>query len=157
MPRPLSALAACAVLLLPALAAARAWNGITPQESTKADAVAKFGQPTKAVKQGDREVLAWFGDQSIKGTTQTQIALNKGGKVETITVFPLAKLELSDIEDTYGKACAGDERAQGCYVKQLADDFKTYFWYKKIGLMVFFNEDKKSVHSIVFNAPVGAK
>ena len=146
------------VLLFPALALARPWMGITPMESTKNDVIGKFGEPKKKVQQGDKEVIAYLGDRAIRGTTQAHFTVLASGKVEQISVFPAGKVDLSEVEETYGKACADlDKAAQlvtACYVKQLTDEFRTYFWYKRAGLVVFFAEDKKTVHSIVFSAPV---
>lgn len=140
-------------LLLPALAHAKAWNGITPNETKKADVVAKFGEPSKVVKQGDKEVLAYLGKKAIAGTSQAQFTLTPAGVVEQISVFPATRPELSEVEETYGKSCEATKAAEPCYAKKLLDDFKTVFVYKKLGLMVFFGEDKKTVHSMVFSAP----
>jgi hypothetical protein len=145
------------IVLVPSLAMAKPWMGITPGESTRAEVVKKFGEPKKKVSQDDKEVLAYIGDKAIKGTTQAQFTVLATGKVEKIAVFPTAKLELDEVEETYGKACAAVDKAgqpvPACYVKVMGDDFKPYFWYKKLGLVVFFSEDKKTVHSIVFTAP----
>jgi len=145
-------------VLLPALALAKPWNGITPGETPKAEVVKRFGEPSKKLAQGDKEVMAYIGDQAIKGTPQAQFVI-KEGKVEQMVVFPATTLELPEIEDTYGKACAVVEKngkAAHCYHKQLTDEFRTYLWYKRLGLVVFLNEDKKTVHSIIFNSPVAA-
>ncbi len=58
-----------ATLLCSTLALAKPWNGIEPGVSTRDEVVAKFGNPTKAVKGGDgKEILAYLKDQAIKGT-----------------------------------------------------------------------------------------
>jgi len=139
-------------LLLPALAHAKAWNGITPNESKRADVVAKFGEPSKTVKQGDKEIVAYLGKKAIAGTSQAQFTVSAAGVVESIAVFPATKPELSEIEESYGKSCEATKAAEPCYSKKLTDDFKVYFIYKKLGLIVFFGEDKKTVQSLQFTA-----
>ncbi|MGC4115490.1 MAG: tetratricopeptide repeat protein [Myxococcales bacterium] len=149
----LLATAAVTLLLFPTLASAKAWNGITPNETKRADVLAKFGEPSKVLKQGDKEVLGYLGKKAIAGTSQAQFTLTAAGVVEQITVFPANKPELSEIEESYGKSCEATKAAEPCYGKKLLDDFKTVFVYKKLGLMIFFGEDKKTVHSLVFTAP----
>jgi len=142
---------------LPALAEAKPWLGITPTESTRADVVKKFGEPSKKVPQdGGKELIAYTGEKAIPGTREAQFTI-ASGKVEQIVVFPTSAVELSEVEETYGKSCAASEKPPAnCYSKLLSDNFKTYFWYKKLGLVVFFLDDKKTVHSILFNAPAPA-
>ncbi|HEY3446914.1 MAG TPA: hypothetical protein VGK67_11145 [Myxococcales bacterium] len=144
--------AAALTLLLPALAHAKAWNGVTPNETKKADVVAKFGEPSKTVKQGDKEVLAYIGKKAISGTSQAQFTMTAAGVVESITVFPSAKLETAEVEETYGKTCDSAKPVEPCYAKKLTDEFKTVFIYKRLGLMVFFADDKKTVQSFQFTA-----
>ena len=151
-------LLALAALLLPTLALAKPWMGITPAESSRDEVIRKFGEPTKKVVQAEgKEVLAYVGDHAIKGTTQAQFVI-AGGKVEQIVVFPATSLDISEVEDTYGRSCAAEKSPSGaaCYTKQLTDDFRSFFWYKRLGLVVFFSDDKKTVQSIVFNAPASA-
>jgi len=150
-------LALLAVTLLPALAQARTWNGVTPMETKRADLITKFGEPSKAIKQGEKEVVAYIGPKAIKGTTQAQFTVNAAGVVESIVVFPATKLEVGEIEEMYGKSCEKGGEPQSCYVRQLADDFKVFFWFKRMGLIVFFAEDKKTVHSFMFNTPVAPR
>jgi len=146
------------VLLLfgvPRLATAKAWNGITPGSSTRADVVKKFGEPTKKVPDKAKEVLGYIGEQAIKGTTQTQFTINGNGVVEQIVVFPASQVDKATVEDNFGPACSGApvNSTANCYTKKLTDDFRTYFWYKRLGLVIFFTEDGKSVYSFMYNAP----
>lgn len=147
------------LLVAPALASARPWNDIHPGQSARTEVVRKFGEPTRKVKQGDKEILAYLGDQAIKGTTQAQFTVGADGKVEQIVVFPAVTIDVSEIEDMYGPSCAGAEKAgkrvAHCHVKQLTDDFRTYYWYKRMGLVVFFGDDKKTVYSFQFMPPAG--
>ena len=103
--------------------------------------------------------LGMGGEQAIKGTTQAQFQVLADGKLEQITVFPSAALEVGEIEDSYGKSCSAVEKTgvntPNCYHKQLTDDFRTYYWYKRLGVVVFFGDDKKSVFSITYLAPTG--
>ncbi len=152
-------LALLLLLATPAAASARPWNNINPGQSARAEVVKKFGEPSKKVKQGDMEVLAYIADQAIKGTTQAQFTVGGDGKVEQIVVFPAVTIDVSEVEDTYGRACSEVEKAgkivTNCYVKQLTDDFRTYYWYKRLGLVIFFGDDKKTVYSLQFMPPSG--
>lgn len=150
-------LLAVLVLAVPALASARAWMGITPGESTRDEVIRKFGEPKKTVAQGDKEILAYTGSTAVSGSKQTQVTILASGKVEQIVVFPATKLEVTEVEEVYGKACSvyekGGEAVVNCFAKQMTDDFKPIYRYKKAGLIVFFAEDKKTVQSLVFTAP----
>lgn len=145
------------LVLLPGLAQAKPWLGITPTETLRAEVVKRFGEPSKKVQQdGGREILAYTGEKAIPGTKEAQFTIAHG-KVEQIVVFPSTAVELAEVEETYGKACGSSERPPpNCYHRLLSDNFRIYFWYKRLGLVVFFLEDKKSVHSILFNAPASA-
>lgn len=146
-----------------AAAAAKPWNGVNPGSSTKADVLKRFGEPTKKVTQDGKEVLAYIGEQAIKGTTQTQFTVGTGGLVEQITVFPATAIDKPTVEESFGPACAAPGTAgpspatSTCYVKKLTDDFRTYFWYKRAGFVVFFTEDGKSVYSLLYNAPASGE
>jgi hypothetical protein len=133
---------------------AKPWNGITPGSSTKVDVVKRFGEPTKKVSEKGKEVVAYIGEQAIKGTTQTQFTLNASGVVEQIVVFPSSQVDKATVEDNFGPPCSGaPASAAACYTKKLTDDYRTYFWYKRLGLVIFFTEDGKSVYSFMYNAP----
>jgi hypothetical protein len=131
-------------LALTLLVLAKPWNGITPGVSTRDEVVKKFGEPSKVVSTGGRDVLAYQKGKLIKGTTQTQFRIEpKTGVVERIDVFPLPVLTLDDIASAYGPACtpAAPETAEHpCYLKR-DDDKKLYLVYVRLGLAVFFNPD----------------
>ncbi len=145
-------------LLLAGAAFAKPWQGIEPGTSKKADVIDKFGPPTKTVKSEGGEILAYLGEQAIKGATQAQFRVATGtGLVERIDVFPGPVIDKEAIEATYGPMCTSAKGGSACYVKKLTDDFRTYFQYLAMGLTVFFKEDGKTVHSFVFQPPRGAK
>lgn len=157
-------LLAVLIVAAPALAFGRPWMGITPGESTRAEVIKKFGEPKKSVAQGEKEILGYTGSTAVSGSKQTQVTIGANGKVEQIAVFPATPLEAAEIEEVYGKACAayagGGEGVVNCYAKQLTDDFKPVYRYRKAGLIVFFAADKKTVQSLVFtsaDAPARAK
>lgn len=144
-----------ALLLLLALspgALAKPWHGIEPGVSKKDEVVKKFGTPTKSLTSGGKEVLAYLQKQAIKGTKQAQFRVDPSTQVvERIDVFPGPVIDREAIEGSYGPACAkGAPTAAPCYVKKVTDDFRTYFHYPELGLAVFFNEDGKTVHSLIF-------
>ncbi len=143
-------------------ARAKPWNGITPGASTKAEVLAKFGEPTKKVDQADgKKLWAYTGDQAIKGSRQAQFILTAEGHVEQIVVFPAVAIDKPTVEESFGPPCTPPGgaaapvpvSAANCYVRQLADDYRTYFWYKRLGVVIFFTEDGKSVYSILYQAP----
>lgn len=145
-------------LLLAGAGFAKPWQGIEPGTSKKAEVVEKFGPPTKTVKSEGAEILAYLGEQAIKGATQAQFRVAIAtGLVERIDVFPGPVIDKDAIEATYGPMCASAKGGSACYVKKLTDDFRTYFQYLAMGLTVFFKEDGKTVHSFVFQPPRGAK
>src|SRR5262249_11817558 len=122
---PLAAL----VALLPAAAIAKPWNGIEPGVSKRDEVVKKFGEPSKVVKTGDKETLAYLGDKVIKGTAQAQFKLDAAsGTVERIDVFPGPVIDKDMVESSYGPACptSGPAPKDPCYTKKITDNFKTY-------------------------------
>ncbi|MBX5482783.1 MAG: hypothetical protein IRZ16_13220 [Myxococcaceae bacterium] len=141
--------------VLSSAAWARAWKGIDPGTSTRADVIEKFGPPSRTVKSGDKEILAYLGKQAIKGTTQTQFKVDpKTGVVERIDVFPGPKIDKAAIENSYGKACPpGPLPDSPCYLKKVTDDFRVYFHYPRLGLAIFFNPDGVTVNSFIFQPP----
>jgi hypothetical protein len=146
------ALAFLASLLLASVALAKAWNGIEPGASHREDVVKKFGEPAKVVNLEGKEILAYVGPQAIKGTTEAQFRVDAATKVvERIDVFPGPAVDKDAVENTYGPACPpGPPPATACYIKKLTDEFQTYFFYSRLGLAIFWNEDGKTVHSFVF-------
>lgn len=148
--RPIALVAALVVAAVPAFA--KPWNGIEPGTSKRADIIKKFGEPSRVVPSDDKEVLAYFEKEAIKGTSQAQFKVDtKTQVVERIDVFPGPVIDKETIENNYGPACpAGKMPATPCYLKKLTDDFRTYYLYPKLGLAIFFNEDGKTVHSFIF-------
>jgi len=145
-------------LLLASAALAKPWQGIEPGTSKKAEVIDKFGPPSKVVKSEGAEILAYLGEQAIKGAKQAQFRVELAtGLVDRIDVFPGPIIDKDAIETTYGPMCASPKGGGACYVKKLTDDFRTYFQYLSMGLTVFFKEDGKTVHSFVFQPTRGAK
>src|SRR5262245_33756693 len=103
------------------LALTKSWNGITPGMSTRDDVVQKFGEPSKVVTAGGREVLAYQKGKLIKGTKQTQFRIApKTQVVERIDVFPEPQLSLDDVANAYGPACTQETPERDdhdCYLK----------------------------------------
>src|SRR5512136_3377544 len=91
------------LLLLPGSASARTWQGITPGQSTQADVVARFGEPSTRGKHEGRTALVYRGDQAISGTRQAQFFVADDGRVAEINVFPSAALEREAVLGTFGK------------------------------------------------------
>jgi hypothetical protein len=137
-----------ALLLLaaiPSLAAARPWQNIQPGRSTRAEVVARFGEPSTQGKLGSRTALVYKGDQAIAGTRQAQFFLRDDGVVSEVTVFPATRLDQESVEGTYGKGAQ----------KTFTDDFRPVWLYRAIGIAVFFGKDG-NVDAITFKAPEAA-
>jgi hypothetical protein len=152
-------LAVVAVLIAALPALAKPWQGIEPGVSKKDEVTQKFGEPSRVVAQGEKEIIAYFGKEAIKGTTQAQFKVDSATKVvERIDVFPGPVIDKEAIENSYGPACpSGPAPASPCYVKKVTDEFRTYYLYSKLGLAIFFNEDGKTVHSFIFTTMKAAK
>ena len=145
-----------AVLLMAStLAAGKAWNGVEPGGTRREDLVKRFGDPSRTVQSDGKEVLAYFGSQAIKGTSQTQFRVDpKSQQVERIDVFPGPVIERETVEATYGPPCqTKTPKEAACYYRKLTEDFRTYLLYPRLGLAVFFNEDGKTVQSFIFQVP----
>jgi hypothetical protein len=121
-----------AVALIPGLAAARAWKGITPGTSTQAEVVERFGEPTTKTKRAARTILAYHGDQALEGTRQAQFHVDAHGTVIEITIFLTVHLDPESIEGTYGKA------PQRTFVE---DTFQKVWVYPASGVTVYFGKD----------------
>ena len=137
--------------LVAATAAAKPWNGIEPSVTSKDAVVKKFGEPTKVIIAGDHEVLTYSHQKAIRGTAQAQFrVVAASGLVDRIDVFPAVELILDQaaIEKSYGAQCEGQER-EGCYLLRTQEKKPPYFLYAKLGLAVFFKEDK-TVASFAF-------
>jgi hypothetical protein len=152
-------LALVAVLAASLTASAKPWQGIEPGVSKRDDVTTKFGEPSRVVTNDNKEVIAYFGKEAIKGTTQAQFKLDATTKVvERIDVFPGPVIDKEAIENTYGPACPGGPApASPCYLKKMTDEFRVYFLYQKLGLAIFFNDDGKTVHSFIFTTLKAAK
>ncbi len=131
LPRHLPLTVLSLLLLLPGTALARSWQGITPGQSTLADVVTRFGEPSTRGKLEGRTALVYKAEQAIGGTRQAQFLVGDDGKVAEINVFPGAPLEKDAVLGTFG----GDPQ------KTFTDDFRTVWRYKAIGVVVFFGKD----------------
>jgi hypothetical protein len=129
------------LLALPGTALARSWQGITPGQSTQADVVARFGEPSTRGKLEGRTALVYKGEQAIVGTRQAQFLVGDDGRVSEINVFPASQLEKEAVLGTFGK----DPQ------KTFTDDFRTVWLYRGIGVVVFFAKDG-SVEAMRFQA-----
>jgi hypothetical protein len=143
---PFAAVALAAALALPpAVASAKAWQGISPGVSTIEEVVNKFGEPTTRSKRATRTVLAYLGEQALAGTKQAQFHAREDGVVTEITVFLATQLEKESIEGTYGKSPR----------KTFTDDFLPVWLYEAEGVTVYFTKDG-FVNAISFSAGRGA-
>jgi len=121
-------LLACAA---PGAAAAKAWQGIVPGQSTRADVVARFGEPSTHGRLGDRTALVYKADQAIAGTRQAQFLTREDGLVLEIVLWPSTALDRESVEGTYGKGAH----------KTFTEDFRPVWVYKAQGISVFFGKD----------------
>lgn len=140
-------------LLASSAALAKPWNGVEPGVTTKDEVIKKFGAPSKTVTAGDKEILAYIDKEAIKGTKQVQFRVAPDtGVVDRIDVFPVAVVEKDAVEDSFGTSCASSTSSPtgACYKKLVTEDFKTYFHYSTLGLVVFFNDDGKTVKSFAY-------
>lgn len=123
-----------ALLLLcaaPAAAAAKAWQGVVPGGSTRADVVARFGEPSTQGKLGDRTAMVYKGDRAISGTRQAQFFTREDGMVMEIVLWPSSSLDRESVEGTYGKGAH----------RTFTEDFRPVWVYKAQGISVFFGKD----------------
>ncbi|HEY7725437.1 MAG TPA: hypothetical protein VH880_08890 [Anaeromyxobacteraceae bacterium] len=134
---------ACLLLAAaPSAPRAKAWQGITPGHSSRADVVARFGEPSTQGRLGDRTALVYKGEQALGGTRQAQFFTREDGVVAEITVFPSAQLDRESVEGTYGKGA----------LKTFTDDFRPVWLYRALGVTVFFGKEGV-VDAISFKAP----
>jgi hypothetical protein len=144
------------LLLVAPVASARAWNGIEPGVTHRDEVVKRFGPPTKTLNVEGHPVLAYTGSGAIKGTAQAQFRLDPTtGLVERIDVFPGPVVDRDAVESNYGPPCPATAAAASgaCFLKKLTEDFRTYYFYPRLGLAVFFDEDGDKVQSFVFQPP----
>jgi hypothetical protein len=130
---------------LPGAAAAKAWQGVVPGQSTRADVVARFGEPSTQGKLGERTALVYKADQAISGTRQAQFFTREDGLVLEIVLWPSTSLDKESVEGTYGKGAH----------KTFTEDFHPVWLYKSLGITVFFGKDG-SVDAISFRPPDAA-
>lgn len=139
--------------LISSVALAKPWNGIEPGVSKKAEVLERFGKPSKTVSNDGTEILAYLNKEAIRGTAQAQFKIDpKTQLVERIDVFPGPVIDKETIESTYGPQCPAGKPlpTTPCFTKKLTDDFRTYYVYARLGMAIFFNEDGKTVQSIIF-------
>jgi hypothetical protein len=120
------------LVLAPALASARPWQGITPGTSTQREVADRFGEPTTRTKRTGRTILAYYGDQALSGTRQAQFHVSDAGVVQEITIFLTAQLDADTIEGTYGRP------PQKTFVE---DTFQKVWLYPSQGVTVYFGKD----------------
>ena len=143
------------LLLLAAVAQAKAWNGIEPGVSRRDEVVKRLGQPSKTLTVSGKEVLAYTESSAPKGTSQAQFRVDPAsGLVERIDVFPSTVVDHETVEATFGPICpkTGAPQPAACFQKKLTDDFRTYYVYSRLGLAVFFEENEDRVQSFVYTA-----
>lgn len=138
------------VAALPATALAKPWNGIHPGVSSSLDVIGKFGEPTRRVTVKGQEVLVYSGPAAITGTVQAQFKCNpQTHVVERIDVYPAPVIPEAAVEKSYGKQCDPMEAVEPCYYRKESATMHVYFLYVKLGLAVFFKDDK-TVQSMTF-------
>jgi len=133
-------------LLLPALAEAKAWQGIEPGRSTGDEVAAKFGEPTTRKQRNARSVVAYKGDQALQGTKEVQFHCRADGIVEEITVFLSASLDAESVEGTFGKP------QSKTFVEST---FQKVWLYPQKGVTVYFDKES-NVDAISYTAPKAA-
>ena len=137
-------------LLASAMASAKPWNGIIPGQSSQIDVIGKFGDPSKRMTAGGKEVLVYAKEKAIKGTVQAQFKFDASKIVERIDIYPSVVLDLDAIEQAYGPDCTAKPGAEPCYLRKETEMKRTYFQYVKLGLAVFFQDDGRTVRSMAF-------
>ena len=134
-------------LLLPAAAHAKAWQGVEPGKTTADEVGTRFGEPTSRVKRGNRQVLAYKGDQALPGTKEAQFHCRADGVVEEITVFLAVTLDAESVEGTFGKPQART------FVEAT---FQKVWLYPQKGVTVYFDKES-NVEVIAYSAPAAHK
>jgi hypothetical protein len=120
-----------AMVLLPDIALAKAWQGVSPGVSTQTDVVNRFGAPSTRGRLEGRNAIVYKGDQAIPGTKQAQFIAADNGLITEINVFPASQLDRETVEGTYGKSAQ----------KTFTEDFRSVWIYRSLGVMVFFGKD----------------
>ena len=145
--RPSVTAALLLALLVPALAEAKAWQGIEPGKSTADEVVARFGEPTTRKQRGARSVIAYKAEQALPGTKETQFHCRGDGVVEEITVFLSASLDAESVEGTFGKP------QSKTFVEAT---FQKVWLYPSKGVTVYFDKES-NVDVITYTAPATPK
>ena len=150
-------LLAAAAFLVPLSAQAKSWKNVVPGKTPGSQVVKRFGEPTTRLSQGSAQVLAYENDEAIPGTKQAQFFIDASGRVEKIAIFPATVIEKAAVAQTFGPDCT-QKQAPNCFVQKINDDdFKTYYWYENLGLVIFFNADGKTVGSLLYVKPGPSK
>jgi hypothetical protein len=131
-----------ALLVVPRVVPAKAWQGIVPGTSTRSDVLTRFGEPSTQGKLGGRTALVYRDDRAITGTRQAQFLVRDDGVVAEVNVFPATQLDRDSVEGTYGKGAH----------KTFTDDFRAVWIYRSLGVTVFFTKDNQ-VEAIRFQPP----
>lgn len=140
-----------ALLLVPAAAGAKPWNGVDPGASGLIDVLGKFGEPSKRVTANGKDVLVYSKDKAIKNTLQVQFKCDAvTGVVERIDVYPAVTITAAAIESAYGPDCKAKPGAEPCYVRRESETKAVYYLYADLGVAVFFQADAKTVRSMAF-------
>ena len=135
--------AVLALSLVPSIASARAWHGLNPGTTTKAEVVKKFGSPTRELPMTARYAsgLIYQAKESEDyGAEEAQFFFDDKGKLTDIFVFPSVAMKKDDIIKAYGTG----------FEERRTDDFRLYFQYKADGFVVFFDKDNDSVYQLEF-------
>jgi hypothetical protein len=135
------------LLAAPAAVSPAPWNGVTPGVTTAAQVEQRFGEPTKRTKKGARTVLAYFAEQAMEGTKQTQFHVDAGGTVQEITVFLATPLDAELIEGKYGKP------SQKTFVDST---FQKVWVFGSQGVTVFWAKDGSGAEALSFGPVKGA-
>jgi hypothetical protein len=120
-----------AMLLLPAPAAAKAWQGVDPGKTTCEDVAARLGEPAQRVNRGAATVLLYKEDTQLPGAKTAQFHCRGDGVVEVIEVFVATALGGEEIEGTYGKP----------ELKTFDTAFNKVWQYPAQGVAVYFDKD----------------
>lgn len=134
-------------------AEAKPWKSIQPGQSTGAEVVKRFGEPSRRMPAGKGEVLAYKDDEAIEGSREAQFDVDARGVVIQVTVFPDAVMDQATAEASFGEECGKAPAGKPCHVKKVTDDdFKPYDFYESQGLAVFFDKRGK-VGSLLYLPP----
>jgi len=125
---------------------AKDWKGVVPGTTKKSEVLEKFGPPTRELTRSGEfsKGVLYQGAQHLEGTKQVQFLFDAQEVIQVIYVFPALDLKRDQIIATYGKG----------FEEKLNDSFKTYLYFKKDGIVVYFKEGNQVVSSITFQKPL---